>query len=503
MLRSHAFAVAPLLAALTLLTASPVRSQTVLGTPAASGDQLLFFYDATASKAPFLVVSNFGQDALTLEVAWYAQDASQRLATQLEVLVGGGNKVFDPSQVAGVNGNAGLVVVTPVRSAADPTPIVPPSPSNDPTGPLFGGYTLADLASNSAFGQNPLARLAVDASGNRASAGAVVDGTAVRYQRFAPDALALPFYFDPTSAGLTNRVILAVFRDSYGASGFSIAPATIDFNYQFLDAAGSVVAQSGVGVSGVFFDDVQGLAGVGALTSSGKAVFRNAVDGVPDGVNTFGIVSQALGTFAVGQNMPGVFTQPRLVLDQQNLSDAELAGQGIGRFNDNNGDPDPSGASFDFQDTQTFIVGVSGLLARIRVPIINDQGGSLSVALDIRRAEAAPEGDDRQVQGTVYAPVSALVGVDVANPETWVTFDLRPLGLEVTDGQTLAFSVRTRARSPTATIRSWVTRTRTERASGVTVRSRRRGRRFRTRTFSSRRSSACPERMGGAARRRR
>ena len=41
------------------------------------------------------------------------------------------------------------------------------------------------------LGQNPLARIAVTADGKRAAAGSVVDGTTVRYQRIAPDALTL------------------------------------------------------------------------------------------------------------------------------------------------------------------------------------------------------------------------------------------------------------------------------------------------------------------------
>jgi len=100
------------------------RAQSLIATPGTSGDQLLFFYDATAGRTPFLVVSNLAPAEVTLEIAWYSQNLSQRLATQTQTLAIGGNVILDPSQVQGVNGNAGLTVVTPVVSATDARPVV-------------------------------------------------------------------------------------------------------------------------------------------------------------------------------------------------------------------------------------------------------------------------------------------------------------------------------------------------------------------------------------------
>ena len=425
-------------AVFALLAPAPAPAQQLLGTPGTSGDQLIFFYDATASRTPFLVVSNLAPGALTLEIAWYSQDLSRRLATQFEVIESDGNRIFAPSQLPAATGNAGIAVVTPVRATGDAIPIVPPALPGFAGGALFGGYTLADLASNSAFGESPLARLAVDASGDRASAGAVVDGTAVRFQRFAPTLLVVPFYFDPRSAGFVNRLTLATFADDYGPNGFAIAPTTTDLDFRFADAGGDIVADGGVRVSGVYLNDVQSIAGAGKLTGSGKASF--IFDGeLPSGVNLFGIISQSLGTFAVGQRLPGLLPS-NVVLDQQNLA-ANIVGEGIGRFSA--GGPDPSGENFDFQDAQTFTVGRTGRLARIRVPLRNGRGGTLGVALDLRRAAPTPEADDRQVIGAVYVPASALEGVDDGNPESWVTFDVSPLAVDVTVGQTLAFSLRT------------------------------------------------------------
>lgn len=125
-------------AVFALLAPAPAPAQQLLGTPGTSGDQLIFFYDATASRTPFLVVSNLAPGALTLEIAWYSQDLSRRLATQFEVIESAGNRIFDPSALPAVKGNAGLAVVTPVRGTGDAIPIVPPALPGFAGGALFG-----------------------------------------------------------------------------------------------------------------------------------------------------------------------------------------------------------------------------------------------------------------------------------------------------------------------------------------------------------------------------
>lgn len=290
--------------------AGHARAQSTIAAPGTSGDQLLFFYDATAGRTLFLVVSNLSPSTLTLEIAWYTQDVGRRLATQRQTLAVGANVVLDPSQVEGVSGNAGLTVVTPIAEGTEAQPIVP-EPVNDtlasaPTGPLAGGFTLADLSTGSAFGQNPLARVAVTADGERAAPGSVVDGTTVRYQRIAPDALVIPFYFNPSTAGFTNRAILGAFEDRYATDNFSIGPASVDLQAGLIDSAGADVATASITVTGVLFTDVQTLADATPLTSSGKVAFGTTAP-LPENANLLGLMSQSLGTFAVGQGLPGYF----------------------------------------------------------------------------------------------------------------------------------------------------------------------------------------------------
>jgi hypothetical protein len=294
------------------LGAGEGRAQSRVATPGTTGDQLLFFYDATAGRSPFLVVSNLSPAALTLEVAWYPQDLGRRLATQRQTLAIGGNVILDPSQVEGVSGNAGITVVTPIVEGSEGRPVVP-QPVNDTlasaaSGPLAGGFTLADLATGAAFGQNPLARIAVTADGKRAAPGSIVDGTTVRYQRIAPDALVIPFYFNPSTAGFTNRAILGAFADRYAPEIFSIGPASADLGYGLIDAAGADVASGSLTVTGVSFTTVQELGDATPLTSSGKVVF-GTTSPLADDANLLGLMSQSLGTFSVGQGLPGYFAK--------------------------------------------------------------------------------------------------------------------------------------------------------------------------------------------------
>jgi hypothetical protein len=67
-------------------------------------------------------------------------------------------------------------------------------------------------------------------------------------------------------------------------------------------------------VNGVAFTDVQSLAGATLLASSGKVVLGLAAP-LPANANLLGLMSQSLGTFAVGQGMPGYFESESRFVD--------------------------------------------------------------------------------------------------------------------------------------------------------------------------------------------
>jgi hypothetical protein len=298
---------------LAAASAPPARAQTEIQTPITSGDQLIFFYDATAGHVPFLVVSNISSSTLTIDIGWYSQDLSQRIATQTMLVAAGGNVVLDGSQVDGVSGHAGLAVVTPVDDSGRPVVPFPPAGTllSGAVGSLVGGFTLADLSTGGAFGSNPIGRIAVNAAdGSHAAPGSIVDGTTIFYQRFAANTLIAPFYFNPSSGvPVASSVVLVAFGDQYGAGGFNIGPGMIALDYEMADAKGNQVQAAEVAVTGVILATIPALAGGVPLQSSGKVVFHNSTVLLPPDTNVFGVISQSLGTFGVGQVMPGYFSE--------------------------------------------------------------------------------------------------------------------------------------------------------------------------------------------------
>ncbi len=284
------------------------------------GDQLLFFFDARPGRTTFLTIGNPSADAVLVEVVFYSQSLTTRLAEDTILLDGAGATVIDPTTVGGVSGNAGLVTVTPIVDAADHRPIVPPRP-------LVGGYTIANLALGAGFGQNPFGRLAVSRGPGtrpdipRAAPGAIVDGDRIRFQAIQPGltspALVVPAYFDPTALAPVeqdgNRLLLAAFTETYdapvgpgGAARFTLEPRARAITADFFDDAGAaVVTDQPVLVSGVYLDSLQGLAGAAELDRPGRVELTLSEPPQPgDGV--FGLFGQALGTFAVGQRLPGL-----------------------------------------------------------------------------------------------------------------------------------------------------------------------------------------------------
>lgn len=295
-----------LLALGLLIAASAVGAgaQTI-GVPDVSGDQLLYVYDARASRVPFLTVANPSDETVFIDVAFYSQDLSSRLGGGVIELVSAANRVIDPTSDFGgsANGNAGLAVLTPVVSASDATPVVPPEP-------LVGGFTLANTQLGSGFGENPFARFAVTGSGERAEPGVTVDGTTVSYERIAPEILVVPVYFNPQTLEPPdrdgNRVVLATFDDEYGTP-FAVSGRSDSASARFFDGSGVPIATTAVPVNGVLLSSLQEIAGgANVLNGSGKVFF----DVNPGSGNYFGLFSQSLGTFASGQRLPEALSIP-------------------------------------------------------------------------------------------------------------------------------------------------------------------------------------------------
>ncbi len=267
---------------------------------ATSGDQLLFFYDGRSGRVPFFSIGNPSPStAITVEVVFYSQSLQNRLGVETISIAAAGHAVVDPNQAAGgaAIGNAGLAVVTAVRAGTS-EPVVPPEP-------IVGTFTLANVPLRSAFGENPIGRLAVSSGGARGAAGTTIDGSAIAFQRITPSMLIVPVFFNPTQLGPVendgNRVVLVAFGDEYG-SRFDVRPRGDTVGASIFDSGGDLVSSKNVGVSGVHVTNVQALASPTSLSASGKILLD--VDAGSGSV--FGLFSQSLGAFGAGQRLPSI-----------------------------------------------------------------------------------------------------------------------------------------------------------------------------------------------------
>jgi len=293
-----------LVLAILFFVAAPAQAQTTVEVPSATGDQLVFFYDARTDRVPFLTVGNPGAAAVTVQIAFYPQNLGSRLGASVRSIAGLGNLVINPTEEAGgvANGQSGLAVVTPIVSDADTRPIVPEAP-------LMGGYTIANTAVGAGFGENPMGRRAVTSTGQSAAVGSMVDGQSVLYQRFAPNVLMIPTYYNPTTLDPPesdgNRVTLIAFNDQYG-SEFDVTAHSVTTLVTVLGTDGDQVAFTSLQVNSVLLTDLQQIAGSATLSSSGKVFFEMDVGSG----NVFGIFSQSLAAFGAGARMPAVAEGP-------------------------------------------------------------------------------------------------------------------------------------------------------------------------------------------------
>lgn len=300
-------------ASLFVLSPSVAAAQFFATTPATYGDQLFFFFDARADRVPFLTISNLAAEAIDVQIAYFRDDMEVVLAVDSATLPALGHRIIDPNLISSVKGNAGLAVVTPV--AGDPRrAVVPPSQAGTPgLPPLFGSFTLANTKLQAGFGQNPFARIAVDFTSNRATDGSAVDGIDVAYQTFAADMLVIPSYFDPASLSPAsedgNRILLAAFEDTYTDGRWGLQRLTVSMDVLFNGLDGALITRTIAEVTGVRSGHLQTFAGSTTLVGSGKVRFW-LFDQLPATGNFFGLFSQALGTYSVGQRMPGFQLSP-------------------------------------------------------------------------------------------------------------------------------------------------------------------------------------------------
>lgn len=271
-----------------------------LDTPAARGDQAIFYYDCRDGYTTFLNLANQGGDALTVELVLYGSALDAPFRTTLD-LAARTSRTLDVSALRadGLPSRAGLALATAI--GGDGRPVASHA--------LAGLFTVANLATQSAWGGPALARSAVRSSGSSvalADAGDVIDGATVRLQRIAATRHDVAVYYDPSTlepASLGgNQVLLASFADAYDG-GFAATPVATTWSFAATRSNGAAVASGERTVSGVTSSHLEDLAGAGVAGSGGRLRLE-AADVA--GASGFALFTESLGTFATGYRLPAM-----------------------------------------------------------------------------------------------------------------------------------------------------------------------------------------------------
>ena len=261
--------------------------------PDGSGDQLVSYYDARNGFTTFLNLHNLGAESIEVRVTLYDTALAQPFEHTM-TLAAGATRTIDVGALRadGMPARAGAAFATAVDAAGDP--IV--------TRALGGSFTVANLATGSAWGAPAAARRAV-ALGETVTTpplGAPIDGDDVRLRGLSPDRLGLSVYYDPgtlepaTLGG--NQLVFLSFDDD----GASPVAATTTWSVDARRSDGSSLDAGDVGVEGVHLSHLEELLGDAAAGAAGSITFATT-GGAGSRLVFF---SESLGTFATGYLLP-------------------------------------------------------------------------------------------------------------------------------------------------------------------------------------------------------
>ena len=266
--------------------------------PHARGDQLVFFYDASAGATSFLNIGNQGDGPLNVLLRLYNADLSASVDA-METLPAGGTRTIDVGSFLsdGLPAGPGVAFAVAVDSAGQPVA----------SRALAGSLTIANLNTLSAWGAPAVARVAVRSSGSSyawADVGARVDGTDVFFEPLRPSSADLSVYYDPAtlepSALGGNRVIFVSF-DDIAANPTTAQAGQVSWRLDGTRADGSQTTDASYVSSGVDATHLEALIGNQVLGSAGGIHLR--VDPSSDS-NRIVYFVESLGTFATGYPLP-------------------------------------------------------------------------------------------------------------------------------------------------------------------------------------------------------
>jgi hypothetical protein len=214
-------------------------------------------------------------------------------------LASGGLSVLDVGVLrgSGLPAQAGAAFATPVNGVG--TPVV--------TGALTGNFTVANLATGSAWGAPAAARSAIKNDGTFPELGSVIDNATVSLHPIRPAALELASYYNPDNLAPEgdggNQIIFMNFEDVPGPPlTVQVGETTWGVNATRND--GTVIADTTFTATGVTVSNLSSVAGAGVGGASGSIRFFSFV--FTDRLSRLIFFTEALGTFGTGYLLPPV-----------------------------------------------------------------------------------------------------------------------------------------------------------------------------------------------------
>jgi hypothetical protein len=294
------------LVALVLLAASTTAEALVLGPealerPDAQGDQLVFYYDARPSFTSFLTVRNVMPGNITVNVLFYGPGFDAAPFSQTFSLAAGGLRVLDMGALrdGGLPAQPGAAFATAVNEVG--TAVV--------TGALTGNFTVANLATGSAWGAPAAARSAVNADGSFPALGSVIDNQTVSLRPIRAAGLELAAFYNPDDLAPAetggNQLVFLNFEDVVGLP-LRVQVGATDWNVFATRADGTSIADTTFTATGVVVSDLAAVVGGEVGGSAGSMRFTSFV--FPARQSRLIFFAEALATFGTGYLLPPVPT---------------------------------------------------------------------------------------------------------------------------------------------------------------------------------------------------
>ena len=297
-------------------TTKPVAFLGASARPNVRGDQVIFYYDAREGFTTFINIRNEATAELNVELDFYGPTFTTPFTETVTLPATngtngapgvGGLMVIDVGalRASGLAATPGVAFATVVNATGQPVV----------SRGLSGNFTVANMATGSAWGSPGAARSAIHPPTPGADAcapkppsptvGSVIDGTSVLLSPIQPTNADLSVYYDPATlppaAVGGNQLIFVSFVDVPGTT-FTVAAAPTHWTFTPVRNTGEGIASGFFNVSGLTVSDLVSVAGPGVNGSSGSILFN--ADPNPAQLTRLIYFSETIGTFSTGYLLP-------------------------------------------------------------------------------------------------------------------------------------------------------------------------------------------------------